>query len=53
MDLIQTWYDNRCYHTLHFDTITSLIDLAFDSRPQESKKAKTSAPVISQSFQWI
>ena len=51
MDLIQTWYDNRYYCTLNFDT--SLIGLDLDSRSQECQKAKTSAPIISQSFQSI
>ena len=51
MDLIQTWYDDRCYCTLHFDT--SLVDLNLDSVSQKCEKAKTSASVISQSFQLI
>ena len=42
-------YDDRDYCGLHFDT--GLIDSDLDSRPQECKKAKTSAPSISQSFQ--
>ena len=45
------WCDDRYYCTLHFDT--SLIDLDQDSRSQECKKAKTSGPSISQSFQLI
>ena len=36
------------YCTLHFNT--SLIDLGHDSRSHECWKAKTSAPVIAQSF---
>ena len=48
MDLIQTWYDDGYYCTLHFDT--SLIDLYFDSRSQECEKAKTAVPVISEIF---
>ena len=51
MDLIQAWFDCRCYCTLHFDT--SLIDFDLDSRSQECVKAKTSVPVISQIFQLI
>ena len=48
MDLIQTWYDDRYYCTLHFDS--SLIDLDHDSRSQGYEKAKPSAPIVSQSF---
>ena len=51
MDLVQTWYDVRFYWTLHF--CTDLIDLDFDSRLRECKKANTSAPIISQRFQSI
>ena len=40
-----------CYWSLHFDT--SLLDLELDLRPQEYEKAKTSVPIISQSFQLI
>ena len=49
LSLIQTWYNYRFYCTLHF--VTSLIDVDLHSRSQECEKAKTSAPVISQSFQ--
>ena len=48
MDLIQTWYDDRYYCTLHFDT--SVTDHDLDSRLQECEKTKTSATIISQSF---
>ena len=51
MDYIQTWCDDRYYCSLHFDT--SLIDLDLDSRSQECEKAKTSAPIISQSLQSV
>ena len=60
MDLTQTWYDDRHYCTLQFDKSlidlalhfdTSPIDLDLHSRSQECKKAKTSVPNISQSFQ--
>ena len=51
INFIQTWYDGRYYCTVQFDT--SLFDLDFDSRSQENEKAKTSAPVISQSFQSV
>ena len=46
IDLIQTWYDDRHYCTLYFDT--SLIHLDLDSRVQQCEKAKTSAPIVSQ-----
>ena len=46
MDLIEIWYDDTYYCTLHFET--SLIDLDPDSWSQECKKAKTSVPIISQ-----
>ena len=46
MDLIRTWYDDRYFCTLHFDT--SLIYLDVESRSHESE---TSAQVISHSFQ--
>ena len=49
INLILTLYDDRYYCILHFDT--SLIDLSLDSRSQECEKAKTCAPIISQSFQ--
>ena len=51
MDLIQTWFDDNYYCTLHFDT--SLLDLDLASRSQVCKKAKTSLPIISQGFQPI
>ena len=53
------------FHDLHSDVYefiwfklrmmidTSLIDLDLDSRSQECKKAKASAPIVSQSFQSI
>ena len=44
--LIQTWCDDRYYHTLHFDT--SLTNFDLDSLSHEYKKAKPSVPVISQ-----
>ena len=47
--MVQNWFDDRYYWSLHSDT--SLTDL--DSRSQECEKAKTSAPIISQSFQII
>ena len=47
IDLIQTWYSNRYYCTLHFDT--SLIGLDLYSRSLEHEEAKTS----SQSFQSV
>ena len=47
-DLIQTWYDDRNYCTLLFDT--DLIDLDLDPRSQECAKATISAPIISQNF---
>ena len=47
INLIQTGYDDRYFSILHFDT--SLIDLELDSRSQECKKAKSSAPIISKS----
>ena len=50
MDLIQTWCDDR-YCILHFDT--GLTGLEFESRLQECEKAKTSTPIISQSFRSI
>ena len=46
MDFFPIWCDNRCYCTLHFDT--NLIDLDVDSRSQQCKKTKTSAPTIPQ-----
>ena len=49
-DLIQTWYDDRYFCTLHFDT--SLTDHDLDSRSQR-EKAETSVPIISESFQSI
>ena len=49
MDLIENEYDDRYYCILHFST--NLIYLNLDSRSQESKKAKTAAPINSQSFQ--
>ena len=48
---IHLWYDDRYLCTLDFDI--SLIDLDLDSRSQECKKAKSSAPIISQSFPLI
>ena len=51
MYLIQTLSDDEYYFTLHFDT--SLIDVYFESRSQECEKAKTSVPIISQSFELI
>ena len=48
ISFIQTWYDDRYYCTLHFDT--SLTDLGLGSRSQECKKAKTSALSISPLF---
>ena len=51
INLLQTWYDDRYYRTLHLDT--SLIDLDRDSRSQECKKAKSSAAIISQNFRTI
>ena len=51
MKLIQSKYEGRYYWTLHCDT--SLIDFDLDSRSLEDMKVKTSAPVISQSFQSI
>ena len=53
VDLIETWYHNRYYCTLHFDN--SLIDLDIDSRPQKCKKANTSLQIIKQmlnQFEW-
>ena len=51
--LIHTWYGERYYCTLHFDT--GLTDLDQDWRSHKCTKAKTSAPIISQSFKsiWI
>ena len=46
-----TWHDDRYYCALYFDT--RLIDLDLDSMSQECEKAKTSAPIILQSFQLI
>ena len=51
MDLSQTWYDDRYYCNHHFDAI--LIDIDLESRSQECKKEKSSAPVVSPSFQSI
>ena len=51
INLIQTWYDDRCYCTLHFNI--SPVDLDHDSRSQKCKKTKPSVPIISQSFQMI
>ena len=39
------------YQSLYSDTDTGLIDFDLHSRSQECKKAKSSVPVISQSFQ--
>ena len=36
IDLVQTWYDDRCYWTLHVDT--SLIDLDLDSGHMRARK---------------
>ena len=47
-NLIKSWFDDRSYCTLYFDT--SLIDLDLDSRSQGCEKANTSAPIISQRF---
>ena len=50
MCVIQTWSGDRSILlNLHFDT--SLINLDLESRSQECRKAKTFAPIISQSFQ--
>ena len=43
--LIQPWYGDRYYCTVHFDS--SLIDLGFDSRSRECEKANTSVQIIS------
>ena len=43
--MTQTWYGDR------YDC--TLIGLGLDSRSQECEKAKPSAPIISQSFQFI
>ena len=51
MDLIKTWYDDRYYSTLHFDT--NLIELDLDSMSQECKKSETCMSVVSESFQSI
>ena len=51
ISLIQTWYDDRYYWTVHCSI--SLIDLDLDKRLLECEKAKTSAPIIKQSFQLI
>ena len=48
IDLIQTWYDDRYYRTLYFDT--DLIYLDLDSMSQECKKAKTYVPIIYKVF---
>ena len=49
--MISAMIDTIIYCTLHFDT--SIIDLDLDSRSQESEKAKTFTPIISQSFPLI
>ena len=49
--LIQSWYYDRYYCTVHFDI--SLVDLDLVSRSQECEKATTSARIISESFQLI
>ena len=49
MDLIQSWYDDKYYCTLHFDTSLTLVILW----SQECEIAECSAPIISQSFQSI
>ena len=46
-----TWYNNRCYKTVHLNS--SLIDLELDSRCKGSGKLKTSAPLITLSSQSI
>ena len=51
MDLIETWYVDRCYCTLQFNT--SLTDIDLDQKSQGWQKAKTFAKNISQNFQMI
>ena len=51
MDLNQTWCDDRCYCTLHFDS--SLIGLDLDWRLRECEKAKNSWTIGWQCFQLI
>ena len=48
INLAQTWYDDRYYCTLRFDT--SLSDLDLNSRSQECEQVKSSAPIGSQSL---
>ena len=48
---IKTRHNNQYYGTLDVDTILSDLDL--DSRPQLSKKAKASVPVIEQTLELI
>ena len=48
---IQTWNDDRYYCTLH--VVASLTEVDSESRSQACEKAKTSMPVISQSFHLI
>ena len=50
IDSAQTQYDYGYCWILHIEFHTSLIDLGLDSRSQECNKAKTSPPIISQSF---
>ena len=56
IDLLWIWCDDRWYWTVHFDTtlpVKLTVTLIKQSMPQECEKAKTSAPIISQSFQLI
>ena len=50
INLIQAWYDDRYYRTLHFDTSQIDLDLF---QGQGCEKATTSAPTILQSYQSI
>ena len=44
-DFNQTWYDDRYYFVLHFDT--SLINIDLHSRSQEYEKVETTASTTS------